>query len=396
MKNHIMKKRKLTLLTSILVLTLLSCETSQNANANHSNEVFKQKLISVKMRAKTSLTIMTMNAENLFDTEHDPGKFDFTYMPKAVKEKNPQIRRMCSKMGRGARVCMINDWNEKRLSKKINHMSQAIIANGSADIIVFQEVENIKILDRLRRNINSLITQKNLGSKYLEAVLIESPDRRGIDVAMLSKLPLAEPPKSHDLDWGDFDKPRDTRNILEATFILPGNELAKISVFAIHLPAQMLKQRYRAVSLEFLAKLLNRKKQQYLAAGQSPLIVAAGDSNITEKEAFLWKTYLSDYIISKDILTKENEEKSQTKGTHNYKGEWSYLDVLIFPKEMKSKASWLIKPNSARVANEWHAQYKMENGYRVPRAFRYPKYDGVADHFPFLIKIEKKNHFDKK
>ena len=56
-----------------------------------------------------------------------------------------------------------------------------------ADIIALQEVENVAILERLR-------TEYLADLGYLPAILVEGTDTRGIDVAFLSRLPLAGEP----------------------------------------------------------------------------------------------------------------------------------------------------------------------------------------------------------
>lgn len=401
MNNLFLLKRKSTVSVIALAILLLSaCGSSQKKALNEGDNGVKYRLRSIPaaMQHKKRLSIMTMNAENLFDTEHDPGKLDFVYMPKAVKDANEQIQRQCENMGFNKKACFNNDWNEELLAQKIDRLSRAIIANGSPDIIIFQEVENLKVLTRLKNNINSLQSSKGGYEAYLEAILIEGPDRRGIDVAILSKLPLAEQPQYHFLDWGKYSKPRDSRGILEAALKIPGDhEKQRIHVFAIHFPSQWLDTKFRAISLEYLAKLLERREDELEREGLSPLVIAGGDSNIIEKEYDLWEQYLDDFIISKDLITPADERETRAKGTHNYKGEWSYLDVLVFTDEMSmseepdERASWVIDDDSARVANQWSKQYTTNRkGERIPRRYKYPDYDGVTDHFPFIVEIVKR------
>ena len=72
-------------------------------------------------------------------------------------------------------------------SYKIRNLSKIIKqadSGRSPDIVVFQEVENINALQKL----------KSLGLKdegYKEIVLVEGTDKRGIDVAIISKFALA-------------------------------------------------------------------------------------------------------------------------------------------------------------------------------------------------------------
>ena len=86
------------------------------------------------------------------------------------------------------------------------------------DIIAFQEIENIFILERLRNEYLS-------GLGYQPSVLIEGKDRRGIDVAFLA-YPAIDT-KLHEIKFPKSQRRRvgDTRPILEATFTLSTGEL---------------------------------------------------------------------------------------------------------------------------------------------------------------------------
>lgn len=59
----------------------------------------------------------------------------------------------------------------------------AVLAGIDADIAVLQEVENLAVLEDL---------DQKLGRKYPTKVLIDSTDPRGIDVAVLAKLPATK------------------------------------------------------------------------------------------------------------------------------------------------------------------------------------------------------------
>lgn len=377
--------RVLVALITVSSVLFVAEQMSTAYNLHAKNKKFIMKKMSSSVASMKRITIMTMNAENLFDTEHDAGKLDFTYMPRAVKKNNQQIERACEQMGYGKKSCLYNDWDDSKLRKKLNHLASAIIENDSPEIILFQEVENIKILTRLMDTINARLRKSD--GVYIEPVLIEGPDRRGIDVAILSKLPLVRPPESYSLDWTRYGKPRDTRGILKATFLLPGRKKSVISVFAFHFPSQGLSTRYRSVSLEYLRKIMAEEKQLLERSGFESIMVAGGDSNIVEKEYHLWKQYMNGYMVSKDFITRNDEMVSGAKGTHNYKGEWSYLDVLIFPNAMQ-KTTWRVDQKSAHVANVWKTQFtENARGEKIPNAYRYPKYSGVSDHFPFSVDI---------
>ena len=48
-------------------------------------------LVCYSVSAKT-ISVMSYNVENLFDTVHDQGKEDYTYLPLSLKQKSPEIQ----------------------------------------------------------------------------------------------------------------------------------------------------------------------------------------------------------------------------------------------------------------------------------------------------------------
>ena len=132
------------------------------------------------------VSLMTWNVENLFDTEHDNGKDDFAYLPLSVKRAHPEYLASCAKIQVPAwrKECEENDWTPTLLDEKLKRLSAVIkqINQGRGpDILMLNEVENIKVVEQLNARLNT--------SGYQTRVLIEGWDERGIDIAVLSRLP---------------------------------------------------------------------------------------------------------------------------------------------------------------------------------------------------------------
>ena len=186
-------------------------------------------LFSVSAFAASSITVMTWNAENLFDTVHDDGKNDFTYLPLSQKNTSEQ-RTACESMSTPFYVkeCLTLDWSEDVLRSKLNGLAEVILRvnNGMGpDILVMEEVENLRVLEQLR-------TGPLKAGNYLHSILLEGEDQRGIDAAIISRLPLAAPTKLHLLKVsGSNGALLKTRGILEATLTLPDGHLLSSSLF---------------------------------------------------------------------------------------------------------------------------------------------------------------------
>ena len=100
---------------------------------------------------------------------------------------------------------MFLDWNEKVIEKKIHNILQ-VLNSKNVDVISFQEVENIEVLKTL---------QKGLNDKELKHIaLIDGQDDRGINLGIISKLPIKKS-KLHPINFEGVSKEvqDDTRGI---------------------------------------------------------------------------------------------------------------------------------------------------------------------------------------
>lgn len=110
------------------------------------------------------------NQENLFDTCHDEGKRDFEFLPTGS-----------------------NRWNARKYKSKLRNMSRAladmgtdVLPNVGCAIIGLSEVENAKALD-------DLTAEEPLRARGYKYILVEGPDMRGVDVALLYNPALFTP-----------------------------------------------------------------------------------------------------------------------------------------------------------------------------------------------------------
>ena len=108
-------------------------------------------------------TVAFYNLENLFDTENDTLIFD--------DDRTPEGK---------------DNWTHERYNQKLDNLSKVLLEIGSditktsPDVIGICEVENLKVIE-------DLINHPALLSKNYGIVHFDSPDERGIDVALLYK-----------------------------------------------------------------------------------------------------------------------------------------------------------------------------------------------------------------
>ncbi|MEL7451407.1 MAG: endonuclease/exonuclease/phosphatase family protein, partial [Pseudomonadota bacterium] len=261
------------------------------------------------------VTVMTFNVENLFDAQDDAGKNDHAYLPVTLKSDAEHIA-FCEaiEVDRWRRDCLELDWNEAAVDFKLRQLARTILQVNKGrgpDVIALQEVENARILTRLSQDYLQ-------AAGYTEVVLIEGADVRGIDVAFLSRLPLAGEPMLHDVSVGEFrEREGDTRGILQATFTLPDGR--SLTGFAVHFPAP-----YHPIEMRELA--YDRLNQLRANVPSDHFVFAAGDFNTPSRE--MTETTIMDDRVRPFWQVAHEVGCEGCRGTNYWaRGDsWSFLD----------------------------------------------------------------------
>ena len=324
--------------------------------------------------APLAVTVMTFNVENLFDNEDDADKDDKAYLPIDAKQ-NDAHKAACNEIAvAGWRdECLNLDWSDAAVEHKLIVLADTMRqVNGGlgADIIALQEVENVEILERLRTGYLADLA-------YEPAILVEGADLRGIDVAFLSKLPLAHPPILHPLTLSQFvERERDTRGVLQADFQLADGSV--LTGFSVHFPAPYHPTGMRIAAYQQLTELLKALPDERPA-------FAAGDFNTTSTEdddKKMLDIYARPYwTLAHDIGC------GRCKGSHYYaRGDsWSFLDMILFAPPRGGNTTARIRADSVRIANRNPAQVSSE---RTPERYNAAHRTGVSDHWPMIATIE--------
>jgi hypothetical protein len=326
-----------------------------------------------------SLTIMTFNVENLFDSVDDPGKEDHTYLALTDKQSD-EHKAACAEIEvvRWREQCLDWDWSDSIIEQKLSVVADVILQadNGRGpDIIALQEIENIGILERLR-------TEYLAAADYGPGILIEGDDLRGVDVAFLTRLELAGSPVLHRTDFSSAGKDRvyDTRGILEATFVRPDGTL--LTGYSVHFPAPFHPTEMREAAYRHLNALR-------VALPPDRDAFAAGDFNTTSSEDRK-KDMLGRFARPSWTVTHEVGCEG-CKGTYYYapRGDWSFLDMILWSPaaDRGENATWELRVDSVRIANDAPGQVR-PNG--TPWRFEMPAGAGVSDHWPVVVSIESK------
>lgn len=333
------------------------------------------------------ISVMSYNVENLFDTKHDIGKEDYTYLPLSVKRASKKIRAYCRSINNFyyRKQCFELNWDENVLNKKLDNIAKVIKGYNRGygpDVVFLQEVENEAVLRRLKRK---------TGHKF--HLLVEGPDKRGIDTAILSDFPFQESVKYFDLDIkASNGKSVVTRGLLKATIKVKNR---KITLLNAHFPSQAAPDDFRNQAAKKIREIVERLDERN--------VILAGDFNTNENDA---PHGLNDWLLNYDFtptfydsfeMSPYTPGELDAPGTHYYDGKWSFLDrILVWSAYDLNVSKRRFRPYWSTfevIAKPWMSQPVKRNSWYAgdkltPKRFNPETGEGVSDHFPIVLKIQ--------
>lgn len=318
-------------------------------------------------------TIAFYNLENLFDTENDPLTYD--------DDRTPDGK---------------DHWTEEIYQDKLKNMAKVMAeigaeVSGSAPTIIgVCETENRKVLE-------DLVNQETLVEQDYGIIQFDSPDRRGIDVALLYKKKLFTPThyKAKELliyDDNDKSKRVFTRDQLVVSGVLDGEE---IHLIVNHWPSRSGGEK-RSRSKRIKAAKLNRQIIDSIFSDDPyAKIITMGDlnddpSNTSVKDHLNAKRKTSELGI-KELYNPMEDLAKQGYGSLAYRDSWNLFDQIIISTELTKKDFSSYRFYQAGIYNKTylvnaHGRYK---GYPY-RSFASGSYTGgYSDHFPVYIYLVK-------
>ena len=308
-----------------------------------------------------SFTIMNLNAQNLFDTLDDEGKDDKAFLPLESKKSSEHINSCHNINVKSWRMeCLYLDWNEETKEAKLANLVQNIISYNEkgADIIALQEIENKNILEQL---FNLL---KPYG--YIDFVLLEGTDKRGVDTAFISRIKMSNP-KLHYVNFSPQFEKKDTRPILEVSILFNDKN---VRLYNVHFPSNFNDLQMRIESFDLLKEL---------HIEHSDASIALGDFNLNSKDDRKENVYKS----QEDQWYVAHREGCQScKGSYyyGYGKSWDFLDTIFVSRDR----GIAFDKDSINVLKTDFNTYK-DSG--KPHRFDPKTKKGVSDHFPMVARI---------
>ncbi len=279
------------------------------------------------------------------------------------------------------------NWDSNRYRKKIKKIAKVIAQIGvershhTPAILGVVEVENRQVFE-------DLVQSKELKNHHYGIVHYDSPDERGIDVALLYKKELFEiiHSETHPLMLENEVGNRDyTRDVLLVKGKLNG-EL--IYILVNHWPSRRSGPEITDTKRISAAKLVLDIIVGINAETDNAKVIVMGDFNDDPTN-----NSIKNYLVTDDYYDPMGRLIDKGKGSLNYKGTWHLFDQIIFSKTFFNVEAGKHTFKYAEVFDKyflkrWRGKQK-GNPFRTYTGKWYT--GGFSDHFPVYIYLEKKN-----
>jgi len=312
---------------------------------------------------KTNIyTVAFYNVENLFDVYNNPSTYDEDFLPNSDRK-----------------------WTKKRYNKKLRKLGYAISRVGRKhsgkfpSLIGLAEVENKGVL-------TDLIQSKHLKKHTFNFVHYDSPDERGIDVALLYDTTVFTVLKSKNYrielkrEFGGIDY---TRDILLVSGLFNSE---KIHIIVNHWPSRRDRadetEHKRLVTSNKVSKIIHELKK----IDEASKIVIMGDFNDDPASKSL-----KQLLQKHDLFNPMETLMSFTRGSLNHKFNWNLFDQILFTTNFFEFSEGSHTFNHANIFDDlflkqFKGKYK-GNPFRTYVGRRYK--GGYSDHFPVYIQWRK-------
>lgn len=285
------------------------------------------------------LKVVSYNVENLFYPERDSLKDDSEWTPEGERR-----------------------WSYTRYYRKVENIARVLTNIGEwdgVDIVGLQEVENAMVVKRLCYTLRR--------GEY-DFVHYESPDRRGIDVALIYKKGRVDTIATRAIKVKGERVNGErliTRDILYVCAQIDKRDT--VHFFVCHLPSQRGGKAESEWKRRVAKEVLEEAVDSVFKVQAEAKIVVMGDMNAEDLEVKGLK-----------------DERMKGEGTHKYQGRWTCLDHFYTSPSLDSlsraeiyNAAWIQEPD------EKYLDLKPKRTYN---GFRYQK-DGFSDHLPIVLTV---------
>lgn len=293
---------------------------------------------------------MFWNVENYFDPKDDSIAMDDDFTPTGKMH-----------------------WTWKRFCHKRDGIMKVIAAAGGKEwnlpvLVGLAEVEDDYVLYSLCKE----TPMRRWGYGFIH---FDSPDRRGIDCALLYRNDRFVPFESCHISLSDSTKNIYTRDLLLVGGVLDGKD--SIYVMVVHLPSKLggaEAQRIRISALRRIRETMDSVMTRHPEAKG----VVMGDFNADGHERLFGETLgLDEHGRNRQGWRDLLWDTPHTEGTYKYQNEWSCIDHIL--SNIEDMRGEIFAPSFLMTEDRTH------QGLKPARTYLGPKYlGGLSDHLPII------------
>ena len=313
-------------------------------------------MMSSAVAAQETFTAAWWNVENLFDTRDDPHTNDDEFTPQG------DLR-----------------WTRRKLNVKLQGIHKTIAMMDLPDVVGLAEVENKWVL-------RELCHSTPLAQVPYRYVHFDSPDRRGIDVALIYRTDRFTVTGSRKVNVSDSAEGYFTRDILIVEGVTSTGD--SVCLLVNHWPSKRGGDEADAQRMR-IADTLRRQMVELHTKHPSAAVIAMGDMNSTvEEDALAQGMGFGSDSVGPDGIRLLTQRLPRDMGSHKYQGQWRYIDHVF----LLADEGWQVKKLKLPKFEHLLTDDGDRPGQRPKRTYQGPRYEGGrSDHLPLLLKLGRAN-----
>ena len=309
--------------------------------------------VAISQEPSRMFTAAWWNVENLFDTRDDPHTNDDEFTPQGDLH-----------------------WTRRKLDSKLQGIYKTLALMDLPDVVGLAEVENKYVLRELCQG-------TPLAQVPYRYVHYDSPDRRGIDCALIYRADRFTVTASRPVSVSDSAEGFFTRDILVVEGVTTEGD--SVCLLLNHWPSKRGGDEADAQRLR-IADTLRRLMVELHERHPDAAVIAMGDMNATADEAALADGMgFSADTVNPDGIRLLTQRLPKEWGSHKYQGQWRYIDQVF----LLADGQWQVQKLKLLKFDHLLTDETLIPGQRPKRTNVGLHYEGgLSDHLPLLLRLQ--------
>lgn len=301
---------------------------------------------------KQRCAVAFYNVENLFDTVDDPATMDDEFTPEGRYR-----------------------YTDKVYQHKLHNIA-TVIRELDAVLVGLAEIENSTVL-------KDLVARPQLKKHNYGYIQYDSPDPRGIDVALLYNPEYFKVIRSEAIPV--TMKGMATRDVLYVKGVLDGDT---VHIHVVHWPSRSERLKESIPKRRAAAIVTEKSVRGILAANPKAKIIVMGDMNDNPDDESVSKVLGAKNDKNARLYNPWTVYYKEGKGTTVYHRQWDHFDQVILSRAFLDGEGWRYEKaeifDAAFIRNQG-----FEDAYPL-RSFKgYHWNSGYSDHLPVILHLRR-------